>query len=156
MLPVEISQQYSQGEGLLHCIILCVSTREGRDCGMDLYVSYVRYQGLWHVEWEEGKCVLGQSVVKLAAQLLALMDKTASFQPVLGETFQPGFHGVVCQAFELFYLHHVLGVPPLTKRLDTREPLHFCDRCGLHRTSDQTKGLVLDLVKGQLAGLCCG
>ena len=47
---------------------------------MDLDVSYVRYPGLWHVSWEEGKCALGQSVVKLAPQLLDLMDKTASFK----------------------------------------------------------------------------
>ena len=53
--------------------------------------------------WEEGKCALGQSVVKLAAQLLALMDKTACFQLVLGETFQPVFYGIVCQALELFW-----------------------------------------------------
>ena len=123
---------------------------------MDLDVSYVRYPGLWHVWWEEGKCALGQSVVKLAAQFLALMDKTASFQPILGETFQPGFHGMVCQALELFCLHHVLGIPPLTKRLDSCEPLHFCDRSGPHCTSDQTECLVLDLVKGLLIGLCCG
>ena len=127
---------HSQGDGLLYRIILCVSFREGRDCGMDLDVSYVRYPGLWHVWWEEGKCALGQSVVKLAAQLLALMDKAASFHPILGETFQPGFHGMVCQALELFCLHHVLGVPPLTKRLDSCEPLHFCDRSGSHCSSD--------------------
>ena len=47
---------------------------------MDLDVSYVRYPGLWHVWWEEVKCALGQSVVKLAVQLLALMDKTADKQ----------------------------------------------------------------------------
>ena len=63
---------------------------------------------------------------------------------------------MVCQALELFYLHQVLGIPPLTKRLDSCEPLHFCDRCGPHRTSDQTECLVLDLVKGLLVGLCCG
>ena len=45
---------------------------------MDLDVRYVRYPGLWHVWWEEGKCALGQSVVKLAAQLLTLMDKTVT------------------------------------------------------------------------------
>ena len=40
--------------GLVYHIILCVSIREGRDCGMDLDVSYVRYPwisaargGLW-------------------------------------------------------------------------------------------------------------
>ena len=132
---------HSQGEGLLYRIILCVSIREWSDCGMDLDVSYVRYPGLWHVCWEEGKCALGQSVVKLAAQLLALMDKTASFKPILGETFQPGFHGMVCQALELFCLHHVLGIPPLTKRLNSCEPLHFCDRSGPHCTSDQTECL---------------
>ena len=125
-LWMSLSNQ-SQGEGLLHRFILCVSIRERTDCGMDIDVSYVRYPGLWHVWWEEGKCALGQSVVKLAAQLLVLMDKTVSFQPVLGETFQPGFQGMVCQALELFCLHHVLGVPPLTKRLDSCEPLHFCD-----------------------------
>ena len=90
---------------------------------------------------EEGKCALGQSVMKLVAQLLALMDKTVSFQLVLGETFQPSFHGMVCHALELFRLHHVLGVPPLTERLDSCEPLHFCDWCKPHRPSDQTKCL---------------
>ena len=83
---------------------------------------------------------MGQSVVKLVAQLLALVDKTVSCQPVVGETFQPGFHGMVCQALELFCLHHVLGIPPLTKRLDSCELLHFSDWCGPHRTSDQTSG----------------
>ena len=101
-------------------------------------------------------CGLGQSVVKLEAQLLVLMNKTASFKPVFGETVQPGFHGMVCQELESFCLHHVLGVPPLTKTLDSSEPLHFCDRRGPHRTSDQAKCLVLDLVKGLLLGLYCG
>ena len=49
-------RSYSQGEGLLHRVILCVSTREGRDCGMGVDVSYVRYSGLWHVWREEGAC----------------------------------------------------------------------------------------------------
>ena len=80
-LWISLSNQ-SQGEGLFHCVILCVSIREGRDCGMDLDVSYVHYPGLWHVWWEEGKCALGQSVVKLSAQLIVLVNKTASSQPV--------------------------------------------------------------------------
>ena len=96
------------------------------------------------------------SDVKLTAQLLALKDKTASFQPVLGETFQPGFHGMICHALELFCLHHVLGVPPLTKRLDSCGSLLFCDWCGLHHPRNQSKCLVLDIVKGLLVGLCCG
>ena len=63
---------------------------------------------------------------------------------------------MVCQALELFCVHHVLGIPLLTKRLDSCEPLRFCDRCGPHCSSDQTECLVLDLVKGLLIGLCCG
>ena len=82
---------HSQGEGLLHCVIQCVSARKGRDCGMGLDVSYVRYPGLWHVRLEEGECVLGQSVLKLRGQFLALMHKTASLQLGFGETLQPGF-----------------------------------------------------------------
>ena len=105
---------HSQDEGLLHCVILCVSNREGRDCDMDVDVSYVRYPGLWHVRWEEGKRALRQPVLKLTGQLPVLMYKTASFQPVLGETLQPGLHGMVWHAPELVCLHHNLGVPPLT------------------------------------------
>ena len=63
---------------------------------------------------------------------------------------------MVCHALELFCLHHDLGAPSLTERLDSCEPLHFCDGCGPHRPSDQTKCLVLELVKGLLVGLCCG
>ena len=90
--------------------------------------------------------------MKLVAQLLALMDKTASFQPVLGETFQPGFHGMVCQALGTFLPASFSWLPLFIMRLDSREPL----RCGPHRTSDQKKCLVLDFVKGLLVCLCCG
>ena len=42
---------------------------------MDLDVSYVRYPGLWHVWWEEGKCALGQSSVSVKfGMLLRLVD----------------------------------------------------------------------------------
>ena len=98
---------HNRGEGLLHRVISCVSTREGRDCGMDLDVSCVRYPGLWHVWRVEGECVLRQSVMKRTA---VLMHKT-SFQSVLGETLQPGFHGMVWHAPELVCLHHNLVVP---------------------------------------------
>ena len=63
-----------------------------------------------------------ESVLKLTGQLLALMNNTASFQPVLGETLQPGFHGMVRNAPELVYMHQNLGVPPLTERMDPCEP----------------------------------
>ena len=62
---------------------------------MDLDASYVCYPGLWRVWREDGECASGQSVLKLTGQLLVLMHKTASFRSVLGETLQPGFHGMV-------------------------------------------------------------
>ena len=37
---------------------------------------------------------LGQSVLKLTGQLLALMHTTASFRTVLGEILLPGFYGM--------------------------------------------------------------
>ena len=138
-LWISLSSQ-SQGEGLLNCVILCVSTRERRYCGMDLDVSYVRYPGLWRLWREERECGVRQSVVKLTGQLLVLMHITASFQSVLGDILQPGFHGTVWHVPELVWLHHSLGIPPLIEGLGSCEPLHFCDWCGPH---DQKKCLVL-------------
>ena len=65
-------------------------------------------------EETEEECALGQSVVKLTSQPVALMIKTASFQPILGETLLPGFHGMIWHSSELVCLHQNLGVPPLT------------------------------------------
>ena len=64
----------SQGKRLLHCVILHVSTKEGRDRGMDLDVSYVCNPGLSRV-WQEGEYAMQQSVLKLKGQLLILMQK---------------------------------------------------------------------------------
>ena len=89
---------------------------------MDLDVICVHYPGLRLIRWEklvisvkrptsrysylktvisrqeEGECALRQSVLELRGQLLALLHKTVSFRPVLGETLQPGFHGMVWHA----------------------------------------------------------
>ena len=63
---------------------------------------------------------------------------------------------VVWTLMSVMSITQVSDIPPLTKRLDSCEPPHFCDRCGPHRTSDQTECLVLDLVRDLLIGLCCG
>ena len=69
--------------------------------------------------WKKESVLWGQPVVNLAGQLLTLMNKTASCQPVLGKTLQPGFRGMVWHEPEPVCLHRNFGVPPLTERLDS-------------------------------------
>ena len=124
---------------------MCLHQR-GKGLWYGPYVSYVRYPGLLRVWREKEDCALGQSVFETDSSASCSHAQNCFF--FLGETLQPGFRGMVWHAPKLFCLHHNLGVPPLTERLDSCEPLRFCDLCGLHRPSDQTKCLVLDLVKG--------
>ena len=150
---LHMSHSISRHERLLRCAILCVSIKEGRDCGT--HVDVISFlcpltRALTFLAGRRGVCS-GQSVVRLTGQLLALVNKTASVKSVLGETLQPCFHRMVWHTPKLLNLHQDLDVPPLTKKLDTCEPLHFCDQCRWHCT----KCLLLDLVKGLLVCLCC-
>ena len=127
---------HSQGEGLLQ-VSSCVSPPEREGTVVWTLMSVMSVTQGSDMSGRKKGSVLGQSVVKLAAQLFALVNKTAFFSGRL--LVRPS--SLVFMGLFVKHLNFSACIMFLAFLLWPRgwTPLRFCDRCGRHRPSDQTK-----------------